>query len=467
MPGKGTGLLEAVLGALGGNALDSIAFLMAFDATVITLACGILPFAWALKRRPHFGRRLGSLGAGVALLGICLWPAMPVANADPGRFNTYTAQLVFFSLFVVGCTLAVMFLFEASIWSALFCGTAGYTLQNFMTGIIEAAWLLSGTTLQIDTTVQSHMLHAALNLLGMAAVYPPFYRFFSRRISPDALDSVQNRGIAWLLIAVMFGVVGFDLTIKDLTGQVATATAITLRCFHGLMCVLTFSLEYELLVNRRLQIEREAEARVHAERERQYELSRANIEAINVKCHDIKHQIRYLADGGTAADSQALAELAREVEFYDSAVRTGNEALDTILTEKRLTCANEGITLSCVADGAALGFMRDADIYSFFGNALDNAIEAARQLEDPTLRSISLVVRQVAGVASVHVENRYAHEPVVAEDGTLLTSKDDSGSHGFGLRSMRLTVEGYGGTLATLVDREGRTFHVNAMVPLP
>ena len=40
-------------------------------------------------------------------------------------------------------------------------------------------------------------------------------------------------------------------------------------------------------------------------------------------------------------------------------------------------------------------------------------------------------------------------------------------NHGFGLRSMRLTVEGYGGTLATLVDREGRTFHVNAMIPLP
>lgn len=32
---------------------------------------------------------------------------------------------------------------------------------------------------------------------------------------------------------------------------------------------------------------------------------------------------------------------------------------------------------------------------------------------------------------------------------------------------MRLTVESYDGTLATLVDRQGRTFHVNAMIPLP
>ena len=43
----------------------------------------------------------------------------------------------------------------------------------------------------------------------------------------------------------------------------------------------------------------------------------------------------------------------------------------------------------------------------------------------------------------------------------------DGANHGFGLRSMRLTVESYDGTLATLVDRQGRTFHVNAMIPLP
>lgn len=32
---------------------------------------------------------------------------------------------------------------------------------------------------------------------------------------------------------------------------------------------------------------------------------------------------------------------------------------------------------------------------------------------------------------------------------------------------MRLTVESYSGTLTTLVDYQGRTLHVNAMIPLP
>lgn len=38
--------------------------------------------------------------------------------------------------------------------------------------------------------------------------------------------------------------------------------------------------------------------RLLRERVRQYEVSQATIEAINVKCHDIRHQIRHFGDNG-------------------------------------------------------------------------------------------------------------------------------------------------------------------------
>lgn len=59
-------------------------------------------------------------------------------------------------------------------------------------------------------------------------------------------------------------------------------------------------------------------------------------------------------------------------------VHTGNDALDAILSEKGLACEQGGIAFRCMADGAAVGFMAPTDIYSLFGNALDNAIEASR-----------------------------------------------------------------------------------------
>lgn len=85
-----------------------------------------------------------------------------------------------------------------------------------------------------------------------------------------------------------------------------------------------------------------------AERERQYRLSRENIDAINIKCHGLRHQIRQLAGGGTAVASEALNDIAREADVYDSAVHTGSEALDTILMEEHYggalsTRAEDGI----------------------------------------------------------------------------------------------------------------------------
>ena len=76
--------------------------------------------------------------------------------------------------------------------------------------------------------------------------------------------------------------------------------------------------------------------------------------------------------------------MEQEIRSYEAQNKTGNEVLDTILTSKSLYCQQHGITLTCVADGAALDFMDTMDLCSLFGNALDNAIEgtakvAARQ----------------------------------------------------------------------------------------
>ena len=233
-----------------------------------------------------------------------------------------------------------------------------------------------------------------------------------------------------MMAVVILMVIGFDLIIKSLCEMgIPVAYAVCLRFVHGFICIFTVWMEYELLVNRKLASERDT-----TERERQYQ-SRESIEAINIKCHDLRHQIRALADGGAVVDPAALADVAREVDVYDAAVHTGNEALDTILTEKSLVCQREGITLTCVADGAALDFMAPADIYALFGNALDNAIEAARRA---SRRSISLVVRRAMGVTSICVENYFdaAAQPSF-EDGLPQTTKADKANHGFGMRSMR------------------------------
>ena len=265
-------------------------------------------------------------------------------------------------------------------------------------------------------------------------------------------------------LVVVATVIGLDVVIKGLGAEViGMEPYLMARLAHGVLCGFTLFSEQKILATRQLATEREVERRMAAERERQYQLSRKNIDAINVKCHDIKHQIRSLADGGRVADGRALEDLASEIAIYDSAVKTENPALDVILTEKGLACSGEKITLAVIADGRALECLEPQEIYSLFGNALDNAIEAVRGIEEPERRLISLNVRRSGAMCVINVENSCDAAPVF-RDGVPVTTKADASSHGFGTRSMRGIVERHGGVLT--FGCEDGIFHVDALLPM-
>ena len=95
--------------------------------------------------------------------------------------------------------------------------------------------------------------------------------------------------------------------------------------------------------------------RILSEERKQFAQMKENIDIINMRCHDLKHQ---LEDFSGRLTDREIAELQEAMEIYDSNIRTGNEALDTVLYIHQLTCRKEGIILTCLADGNALSFMR-------------------------------------------------------------------------------------------------------------
>ena len=187
-----------------------------------------------------------------------------------------------------------------------------------------------------------------------------------------------------------------------------------------------------------------------------------NAQAINVRMHDIRHQLRDLEALGFVG-TEALVELERQLDVYDAAVKTGNVALDTVLTEKGLACEREGISLGCVADGDVLSFMAPADIYSLFGDAVDNAIEAVEKLDEPEKRVIDLTVRSTGGMVSAHVENYFRGDVRLSNGLPLRQASQDA--RGYGARHMRAVAERYGGSITTSTD--GDLFRLDVLIPLP
>ena len=100
-----------------------------------------------------------------------------------------------------------------------------------------------------------------------------------------------------------------------------------------------------------------------------------------------------------------LDEIERSIQIYDSTItiETGNEVLDTVLTEKSLYCEQHQITMTCVADGSKLGFLDGVDVYAIFGNALDNAIESVSKVPEPEKRLIAVSVWSRSGLLLIQV----------------------------------------------------------------
>ena len=287
----------------------------------------------------------------------------------------------------------------------------------------------------------NYVYDAVIYWFTRVAVYIPLYFLLIRKHFKTALYSGNNSAkLLLLIITVVVCILLSRLSVDD-TGR--TLLAMIVQPLYSIMCgVLIIFVHFGLTANDSMhdQVAHISEL-LHQERE-QYRLTKESIDIINEKCHDLKHQVARLREDGS---ERQIAQIENAIMIYDTNVKTGNDTLDVLLTQKKLQCEANKITLTCMANGDVIAFMDDMDIFSLFGNAISNAIESVSRIEDPRRRQISLKVRRVGNLCSVHIENYYSGK-IDFEEGLPVTDKDKN-YHGFGMRSMKRIVESYGGAL--------------------
>lgn len=185
-----------------------------------------------------------------------------------------------------------------------------------------------------------------------------------------------------------------------------------------------------------------------------YRISEDSIALVNQKYHDLKHHIQLLRMEASAGEKlEYLDQMEAEIRAYEAQNKTGNRVLDAILTAKSLKCQREGINLTCVAEGQALAFMHPMDLSALFGNALDNAMESVKKLDDPEKRLIHVSVARQKGFLRIRVENCYEGQ-LCLEAGMPASTKQDRRYHGFGLKSIQAIAAKYGGSM-TIASKDG------------
>ena len=101
---------------------------------------------------------------------------------------------------------------------------------------------------------------------------------------------------------------------------------------------------------------------------------------------------------------------SKALNFYDTTVKTGNEVLDTILTEKSILCANRGIKLSCMVNSANINHIGTMDLYTILDIALDSAIRYESSIPDPEKKIISFMLTSAGSMNYIVIENYYDQE---------------------------------------------------------
>ena len=394
--------------------------------------------------------------------------AVRVALAAAGgiAFNALMALVCFYMPQTADLWADGIYVFQAfaAVLSVWFCYISRFRDAAFAGSVSVAtehiAFQAARTVCLVSQTDYSSVVGYALNVGIFAAVLTAVALIF-RRIRRNGADSDVGRATVFLF-PVSLGVTAtinfVGLIIVDF-GVIYAIVVSVCGMFYGAFMLFA---ESAFLVSRHSEEELSVIRSLWNEDRKHYEMQKESMEMINIKCHDLRHQIRRLRESGSPASRREMEEIENSVYVYDSMFRTGSEVLDVILSDYSLRCGKSEVQLTCMADGGKIAFMDEMDVYSLFGNMLENALEYEQTVENKENRFISLTVRAESRGARVHAENYYEGD---AKAGEIVTSKTDKRNHGFGIKSMKKIVEKYNGKFDIIIADD--MFQVDIFLPEP
>nr|MBR4279984.1 sensor histidine kinase [Clostridia bacterium] len=393
----------------------------------------------------------------VMLLAAALYPT--------GENTALTSSLMFGLFFGLSIFLS-KWCYRITWHSCLFCTVAGYSIQHVSSIIYnmittvgafdQSTSVYSGAPLSID------LLSLLVFVQVYLFIYYIMYHLFVKRIRINEQVTITSRallGLICMMLLVEIFLNAFVVYHRDVNLDLLYYLC---ACTTNLLCsICVLIILFGQLLRSTLESELEIVNQLRRQEKNHYDLTKETIDMINVRCHDMKHQIHRIRHSAVIS-TEALKEVERSIGIYDSMVKTGCDALDVILAEKSMFCQKNGISINCIVDGEKLGFMSEMDIYSLFGNLLVNALHSVMKLEEEK-RTIFLRVKAKGRLLSINSYNPYAGE-LYMQNGIPQTTQTDRTAHGFGIKSMSMIVAKYGGTMT--FNTENQTFSVSMLFPL-
>ena len=386
----------------------------------------------------------------------------------------FLAEEYFTNLYLqgVGLSLQILFLFSLFLVFYHLCYVVSWVEASYFSilalTIYKVAWNVFKTGSSLFLVNNVKILWSRYSPVGAAVSYLVYFmicllccEIYKAFVEDPVLHTPPHTA------AALAGVFVSCQMVLEYCGHVFTGSKSALFLYY--FCALLYTLlNYATLVMiARLDSFRHENRNMHdfiSNKMRYYEMSHDGIVTLQTKCHDLKHQIAAIrSEAGKASFERYLSELEDSIDEYSTVIECGNQTVDIVLTEKNILCMSMGVKFSYMIDGRAFSFLTEREIYSLFGNALDNALEGTSRVEDTHNRMISLKSNVRGEMVVLQIENTYAGEMTMV-DGLPRTTKESSG-HGFGLLSIKRIAEKHGGGMS--VRAEDGIFKLSIVMKLP
>jgi len=157
--------------------------------------------------------------------------------------------------------------------------------------------------------------------------------------------------------------------------------------------------------------------------------------------HDLKNHLLCILSMAEERDVEGIKQYTGQLLQQQNTVNklimfSGSKVLDAIINSKSAAAERAGVRLSAIITTPLAGISPE-DITIILGNALDNAIRAAK---DSQRKVVDIHIQPQGAYSSIVIANDIAH-PVLSDNPALRTTKNIRYRHGFGIQNMRQVVE--------------------------
>lgn len=313
----------------------------------------------------------------------------------------------------------------------------GSTIKRLTVGLMMASTVFSFNALIDNWTLFYHMYQVLAKLVFCTVLWLLIWRYGPERefeLSPSMwrllfVLTLPPVGIVFSLVLLS------DYDTERISAQYLILLLLSLSAFVGLLWTM-------VVLARQQKLEKEA---ILAEQNRRYyeTMENQHFEIRRLK-HDMTNHLQTALGLPESQRSQYLKALLENPDFTRTLRYCGDTTVNIILSTKAALMEQKGIEFHILADIPGPLPMEKTDISAIFGNALDNAAEAVKNLSGDS-RRVSLEARHGKGILAVNIRNP-GRLPDTA--GSLPgTTKQDKNAHGLGLPSIQAAIGKYGGLL--------------------